>query len=236
MRILVSRALIARVGWERLPRGVRRLEAMDLLALVAAADRIGIVAFALSGVAVGMRARMDLFGLAALGLVTAIGGGVMRDVVIGDVPRAFVTTDYLLFAVGATVVGILAGSRGWESPEAIHRAADAVGTGAFGATGALLAAQAGLGWPAAVLLGILTATGGGVIRDLLSDQVPRVLHSEMNATAAACGGALTFILRGDPTLAAVLGGAVGAIISGLGHSGLLRLPKPGVQRDADTPE
>ncbi len=209
---------------------------MDLLALVAAADRIGIVAFALSGVAVGMRARMDLFGLAALGLVTAIGGGVMRDVVIGDVPRAFVTTDYLLFAIGATVVGILAGARGWESPEVIHRAADAVGTGAFGATGALLAAQAGLDWPAALLLAILTATGGGVIRDLLSDQVPRVLHSEMNATAAACGGIVTFILRGDPTLAAVAGGAVGAVISGLGHTGLLRLPKPGVARDADAPE
>ena len=47
---------------------------------------------------------------------------------------------------------------------------------------------AGLDWPAAILLAILTATGGGVIRDLLSDQVPRVLHSEMNATAAACGG------------------------------------------------
>lgn len=209
---------------------------MDLLALVAAADRIGIVAFALSGVAVGMRARMDLFGLAALGLVTAIGGGVMRDVVIGDLPRAFVTTDYLLFAIGATVAGIIAGSRGWESPARIHRAADAVGTGAFGATGALLAAEAGLDWPAAVLLAILTATGGGVIRDLLSAQVPRVLHSELNATASACGGLLTFILRGDPTLAAVVGGAVGAVISGLGHSGLMRLPRPGVERDADSPE
>lgn len=209
---------------------------MDLLALVAAADRIGIVAFALSGVAVGMRARMDLFGLAALGLVTAIGGGVMRDVVIGDMPRAFVTTDYLLFAIAATAAGILAGARGWAAPARIHRAADAVGTGAFGATGALLAAEAGLEWPAAILLAILTATGGGVIRDLLSAQVPRVLHSELNATASACGGLVTFLLRGDPTFGAVAGGAVGAVISGLGHSGLLRLPKPGVARDADAPE
>ena len=203
---------------------------MDFLALIAAADRIGIVAFALSGVAVGMRVRMDLFGLATLGVVSAIGGGVMRDVVIGDVPRAFITTDYLFFALGATVVGIVAGTFGWEARGWIFRAAEAIGTGAFGATGALLAAQAGLDWPAAVLLAILTATGGGVIRDLLSDQVPRVLHSEMNATAAASAGALTFVLRGDPVAAALAGGLLGAVISGLGHSGLVRMPKPGASR------
>ncbi len=170
---------------------------------------------------------MDLFGLAALGLVTAIGGGVMRDVVIGDIPRAFVTTDYLLFAVVATALGIAASVLGWESPEPVHRAADALGTGAFAATGALLAAEAGLEWPAAVLLAILTATGGGVVRDLLADQVPRVLHSELNATAAALGGLLTFVLRGDPTVAALAGGALGTVISALGHSGRARLPKPG---------
>ena len=97
----------------------------------------------------------------------------------------------------------------------------------------MLAAEAGLECPAAVLLAILTATGGGVIRDLLSDQVPRVLHSEMNATASACGGALTFLLRGDPTLAAVVGGAVGMVISGMGHSGLMRLPKPSASSHPD---
>ncbi|MCA9856957.1 MAG: TRIC cation channel family protein, partial [Dehalococcoidia bacterium] len=59
---------------------------MDAFDLVLAADRIGIVAFAISGVAVGIRAKLDLYGLAALGLATAIGGGVIRDVVIGDVP------------------------------------------------------------------------------------------------------------------------------------------------------
>ncbi|TAJ16841.1 MAG: trimeric intracellular cation channel family protein, partial [Dehalococcoidia bacterium] len=131
---------------------------MDALALVTLADRIGIVAFAISGVAVGRRAGMDLFGLATLGLVAAIGGGIVRDVLIGDVPRVFVRTDYLLYAAGAVAAAIAFGAAGRRLPVAILDVADAIGTGAFAATGALLATEAGLDWPAAVLLAILTAT------------------------------------------------------------------------------
>ncbi|MEX1022922.1 MAG: TRIC cation channel family protein [Dehalococcoidia bacterium] len=198
---------------------------MDALDLVLAADRIGIVAFAVSGVAVGIRARMDLYGLLALGIVTAIGGGVTRDVVIGDIPRVFQNVDYLLFAVGATTLAVGAGALGWRAPGAILKAADAIGTGAFAPTGALLAHEAGLAWPAAIILAILTATGGGILRDVLATQSPQVLHAGLNATASILGGAVTVLLIADPTLAVVSGGLVAAGVTALGHTGWVSLPR-----------
>ncbi len=198
---------------------------MDALALAAIADRVGIVAFAISGVAVGRRAGMDLFGLATLGLVAAIGGGIMRDVLIGDVPRALVNTDYLLYAAASVAGAIAFGAYGGRLPVAILDIADAVGTGAFAATGALLATEAGLDWPAAILLAILTATGGGVLRDVLATRLPHVLQAELNATASALGGGLAFILRADPTVAALAGSLVATTISIVGHRGWMRLPR-----------
>lgn len=197
---------------------------MDALDLVLAADRIGIVAFAISGVAVGIRAKLDLYGLAALGLATAIGGGVMRDVVIGDVPRVFENTDYLLFALGATATAIAAGALGWRAPGPILKTADAIGTGAFAPTGALLAFEAGLDWPAAMILAILTATGGGVTRDLMVREVPWVLRRGLNASASAFAGLVTFALADDPAIALLVGGVIAMTITGLGHTERVHLP------------
>lgn len=197
---------------------------MEALDLVLAADRIGIVAFAISGVAVGIRAKLDLYGLAALGLVTAVGGGIVRDVVIGDVPRVFVNTDYLLFALGATAIAIAAGALGWNAPGPILKTADAVGTGAFAPTGALLAYEAGLDWPAAAILAILTATGGGVVRDVMVQQVPWVLRKGLNASASALGGLATFALAEDATLALLVGWAIATVITGIGHTDRVALP------------
>lgn len=199
---------------------------MDPLDLVAVADRIGIVAFAVSGVVVGIRAKLDLYGLVVLGLVTAIGGGFTRDIVIGDIPRVLQTTDYLLFAIGATVIGIIGGALKLTAPEPIMKAADALGTGAFAATGALLSREAGLEWPAGVILAVLTATGGGLIRDVLAGEIPQVLHRGLNATGSAIGGAVTLALAPtDVTAAALAGGIVALVITAAGHTERVRLPK-----------
>ncbi len=197
---------------------------MDALNLVLAADRIGIVAFAISGVAVGIRSKLDLYGLAALGLVTAVGGGIIRDVVIGDVPRVFENTDYLLFALAATAGAIAAGALGWDAPGPVLKTADAIGTGAFAPTGALLAYEAGLDWPAAAILAILTATGGGVVRDVMVREVPWVLRKGLNASASAIGGLVTFALVDDPTVALLVGGAIAMVVTGLGHTDRVSLP------------
>jgi uncharacterized membrane protein YeiH len=197
--------------------------------LVGLADRIGIVAFAVSGVAVGLRRRMDLYGLLALGITTAIGGGTVRDLLLSEVPRALVRTDYLLFAAGASALAIGAAALGWRWPDPLLGVADAVGTGAFAVTGALLGREAGVAWPAIAVLAVLTATGGGVLRDLLANRVPVVLRTELNATAAALGGLTAYALDGvvDPGAAVLAGSTLAAVLSGAGRAGVGRLPRLG---------
>jgi uncharacterized membrane protein YeiH len=201
--------------------------------IITLADWIGIVAFAISGVAVGVRRQLDLYGLLALGLTTAIGGGATRDVLLGDVPRAFTdaNAEYLLFATAASAAAIVAAALEWRLPDRLLAAADAAGTGAFAVTGALLAREAGLAWPAGIVLAILTATGGGVLRDLLANRVPMVLRTELNATGAALGGIVAFSFADQSDAgAAVAGAVVAAAISLAGHARYGRLPRLGRTR------
>ena len=199
---------------------------MDLGELVLLADRIGIVAFAIAGVSVGVARRMDVFGLLAIGVTTAIGGGGLRDVLLGEVPRALTRSDYLLFAVGAAAVAIVAAWLGWRWPDRLLAVADAVGTGAFAVAGALLARDAGLAWPAAVALAILTATGGTVLRDVLANRIPMAFRTDLNATAAGVGGTVAFFVASeDEALAAAVGAGLTAALSLVGYAGLGRLPR-----------
>jgi uncharacterized membrane protein YeiH len=197
--------------------------------LVGLADRIGIVAFAVSGVAVGLRRRMDLYGLLALGVTTAIGGGVVRDLLLSEIPRTLIRTDYLLFAVGASGLAVGAAALGWRWPDPLLGAADAIGTGAFAVTGALLGREAGVAWPAIAVLAVLTATGGGVLRDLLANRVPVVLRTELNATAAALGGLAAYFLDSaiEARAAVLVGATLAAALSAAGRAGIGRLPRLG---------
>lgn len=184
---------------------------LDTTALVGVLDRVGAVAFAISGVQAGVRRNFDVFGLWVMGLVTATGGGVMRDVILDRQPLVLARPDYLLWATGGAVVTI----------------AETGGLGAFAVAGALAAINAGEGWSGALLMAILTATGGGVIRDLLANRVPLVLHSEVNATAAGLGGLATWaaydVSSGAATL---LGLSVAALVRAAGVAFDLHLPRP----------
>lgn len=168
---------------------------VDTTDLVQALDRVGIVAFALSGVELGARRRLDLFGLLVMGVVTATGGGLVRDVILGRIPFVLEHPDYLLWAVLSSSIAIATVWVGRTIPRRLVTVADAAGLGAFAAAGALAALNFDLAMPAVVLLAIVTATGGGVIRDLLADRVPLVLRSEVNATAAALGGFVVWLLE-----------------------------------------
>ncbi len=200
----------------------------DAADLVGILDRAGIAAFAFSGVEVGVRRRLDIFGLLVMGLVTASGGGVMRDVVLGRLPLVFDRPDYLLWAGGASLVAIVLVWRHRTLPRFVLAIADAAGLGAFATAGALAGIGAELNLTSVILLAILTAVGGGVIRDLLADRVPLVLRSEVNATAAALGG-LSVWLAQDVSLgaAALLGVAVTALVRVGGLAFDLELPRPG---------
>ena len=194
---------------------------------VALLDRAGIVAFTIAGVEVGVSRRMDLFGLLVMGLVTALGGGIVRDMLLGEVPFAFERDDYLFWALGAVAAATLLAVAGRRLPKGLVALADCGGLGAFAVAGAFAAEQAGLGLVPAALLAILTATGGGVIRDLLAMRLPAVLWTEVNATAAAIGGAIAWSLADVSEPAATALGIVAASTIALaGRVWDLRLPVP----------
>lgn len=197
-------------------------------ALVGVLDRIGIVAFAFSGVEVGLRRRLDVFGLLVMGIVTSTGGGAMRDVLIVRVPLVLRREDYILWAAAAALaaVGVVWARR--SIPRLLLAVADAAGLGAFAVAGAFAGIEAELPVTAVVLLAIVTATGGGVVRDLLADRVPMVLRTEVNATAAALGGLATWLAEPASTGgAALLGVSVAAAVRVGGIAFNLHLPVPG---------
>lgn len=169
---------------------------MDLILVVL--DLVGTFVFALSGALVGVRHRLDLFGVLVLSFVAANGGGVMRDTMIGATPPAALQ-DWRYVAI-SIAAGLLTFWRAgaierWRNPV---QSLDAVGLGVFAVAGALKAQAFGLGPVGAMLLGMLTGIGGGMIRDVLVAQVPTVLKAELYAVAALAGAAVV-----------VLGGALG---------------------------
>jgi len=203
----------------------------ELTDIVQIFDRIGIVAFALSGVEVGARRRLDVFGLLVMGVVAATGGGLLRDVILVRLPFVIDNPDYLLWAAGSAFAAILVVWTNRRLPRPLIAVADALGLGAFAVAGALAAIGADLSVPAVVLLAIVTAIGGGVIRDLLADRVPLVLRSEVNATAAAIGGLTVWLV--EPVsleLAAVVGLSITALVRVATLALNLNLPVPGRNR------
>lgn len=158
---------------------------------------VGIVAFALSGALKAGEKDMDIFGFAVLGFSTALAGGIIRDVLLGRVPPANIA--YLPYPLTALLTSIVA----FYLYPYVKRFKDlvlypdAVGLGAFAAIGADIAASychnMGNCWLTVMMISSLTAAGGGVVRDILSNEVPVILRREIYATAAALGG-LVYIL------------------------------------------
>jgi uncharacterized membrane protein YeiH len=183
------------------------MEAANLL--IRALDLIGTFAFAVSGAMLGTRREMDVFGVLVLAFVTAVFGGILRDLLIGATPPAAVGSwHYLAIAVAAGLLtfwfhAVLAG---------LHQPVlffDAVGLGIFAVAGTQKAIDYGLNWPMAVVLGMISAIGGGMVRDILAARTPVVLRSEIYAVAALAGG-LTVVSGayfGFPSTYATLAGA-----------------------------
>lgn len=157
------------------------------------ADLIGVAVFAASGAAAGVAKRLDLFGVAFVGFVAALGGGILRDLVIGVPPLAFADWRYVIIAVAASLAAF------WLHPtlNRIRRTVlllDAAGLGLFTATGTIKALDAGVPPVGACLLGMLTAIGGGLARDLLTGEIPVVLRREIYAVVALGGAVLVTVM------------------------------------------
>jgi uncharacterized membrane protein YeiH len=162
--------------------------------LLLVADLIGVAVFAASGASAGVAKRLDLFGVAFVGFAAALGGGILRDLVIGAAPPlAFADWRYAVAAVAASVAVF------WLHP-ALHRmrravlVLDAAGLGLFTVTGTLKALDAGVPAVGACLVGMLTAIGGGLTRDLLTGEIPAVLQREIYAVVALGGAVLVAVL------------------------------------------
>jgi uncharacterized membrane protein YeiH len=160
-----------------------------------ALDLLGTAAFAASGALAGIRREMDIFGVLMLGLVTATGGGTLRDLLLGDTPPfIFKDETYLYLSVVVSLaVFILHRRLDFLQHPLIYF--DAVGLGTFVVIGTGKAISFKLGFFGAVMMGVITATAGGMIRDLLSNRIPMVLQKEVYASACLAGGALLSLLH-----------------------------------------
>ncbi|MGB3764202.1 MAG: TRIC cation channel family protein, partial [Ornithinimicrobium sp.] len=166
-----------------------------------ALDLIGVFVFALSGALVGVRKQLDLLGVAVLAVVAGLGGGMIRDVFLGDLPPVGISDWRLLAAAvcAALLVFTLhrrlmeARTMGSRSRVRISlvtrmvRVLDAAGLAVFSVGGALKAISFGSPALAAVVIGVVTAVGGGVMRDVLVREVPEVLRRELYAIPALIG-------------------------------------------------
>jgi len=178
-------------------------------------DLLGTAAFAASGALAGVQRRMDLLGVVVLALVTAVGGGTVRDVLLGSVPPfCFKDENYLyLSIVIALLVFYFHHSLDFLKRPLLYF--DALGLGTFLVIGTGKALAYDAGFLVAVMMGVTTATAGGVIRDVLSDQVPFILQKEIYATACIFGGILYYILYRlgmNESLVAVIAALVVVII------------------------
>lgn len=160
---------------------------------------------------------MDVFGFALIGAVTGIGGGTLRDLLLGVRPVFWIADPtYVLVCVAVALLVFFAGPRLARS-ERMLLWADAVGLSLFCVLGADRALAAGASGIVAVLMGVMTAAFGGLVRDVLSAQVPLIMRKEIYATAAAAGSAAFVALQAlglTQPMAAVVGFATALAIRG----------------------
>jgi uncharacterized membrane protein YeiH len=188
-----------------------------------ALDLIGVFVFALSGALVGVRKGLDLVGVAVLSWIAGLGGGMLRDVLLGDLPPVGVSDWRLLAAaVAAGLVVFALHPRLMQARESGRRARvrigsvtrmvrvlDAAGLAVFSVGGALKALSFGSSGLAAVVIGVITAVGGGLLRDVLVREVPEVLRRELYAVPALVGSLSVVVAYAAGYLAAwVIWGSV----------------------------
>lgn len=181
--------------------------------LVVAADILGIIAFALSGFLVGVRNNLDLLGVIISASLTALGGGVVRDVILDRTPFAFNEYYPAITVISTITLAFLFRLYRREQLERqwLFVISDTIGLVAFSITGALLAIDAGFNFFGVIILSFLTAIGGGVLRDILINQVPAVLVSDFYGSIALIVSILLLILAATTGLSTLSVAAVATV-------------------------
>lgn len=156
-------------------------------------DLAGIAVFAASGALVASRKEMDVIGFVLVAAVTGIGGGTLRDLLLGRTPVFWLRAPETVAVAAAVALLVFFTAPRVESRFRLLLWADAVGLSLFAVLGTEIALLAGADPWAAALLGVVTATFGGIVRDIICNEVPLILRREIYVTAAAAG-AITFVV------------------------------------------
>lgn len=176
--------------------------------LVFTLDLIGTFVFAMSGAASGVKNRLDVFGVSVLAFVAGNAGGLTRDLLIGAVPPAAIT-DWR-YGAASLIAGVTT-FLWYPSVQRLRHVVvlfDAAGLAIFAVSGTQKALAYGVNPLAAALLGMLTGIGGGIMRDLLVNEIPVVLRAELYAVAALAGAAVVVsghLLEYPPTATTIIG-------------------------------
>ena len=191
-------------------------------------EYLGIVAFAISGAMVGIRKGMDLFGVNVLGLATAVGGGCLRDIVLGIYPPQMLrdpTFALIAIATSSLFFAILYFSHSVPSEQTLKRYkvallyCDAVGLGVFTAIGVDTAMRVFPNGTVFLMLfvALLTGTGGGILRDMMANETPNILVKHIYAVASLLGACVYLLVRDSMStaLSTLISAAVTVLIRGL---------------------
>lgn len=165
-------------------------------------DIIGVIAFAISGAMTAMRKNMDIFGVCVLGVTTAVGGGILRDVLLGYTPpRTFEDPTHVMIALMMALLIFFPAVRSallknHQVYEMALRLSDAAGLGIFTVNGLSIALESGYGknWFLVIFVAVITGVGGGVIRDIFAGDRPYIFVRHVYACASIIGAFVAFLL------------------------------------------
>ncbi|MEB8330417.1 trimeric intracellular cation channel family protein [Flavobacteriaceae bacterium KMM 6897] len=161
-------------------------------------DILGTIAFAISGVLVAIDKKLDLFGVFIIAFVTSVGGGTLRDLLIGNTPVLWLTDPVYLYTIFGTVVFAVTFRARLKYIRKSLFLFDAIGIGLYTMVGIERGLSVGLSSIMCIGLGTITACFGGVIRDILCNEIPVIFRKEIYATACILGGVCYFLLRKLP--------------------------------------
>ena len=166
---------------------------------------IGTIAFSISGALIGISCELDIFGVVFLGVITSVGGGMLRDVIIGNAPPLIFSNSFIfvIAAITAIIVFIVAYINRQhfqmlkEKIKKINNIFDAIGLSAFTVTGTEIACAAGLSDKLllVILMGMTTGVGGGIFRDVLVSKIPYVFKKHIYALASVIGSIIYYYTR-----------------------------------------
>lgn len=215
----------------------------DQITVLFIMELIGTVAFSCSGAMTAIRKKLDLLGIIILGVITAVGGGMLRDILVGiHPPTLFIRPVYVTFAVAAAVAMFLAMKSRRLSKLLLEaeyydwtmNLLDAVGLGAFTVVGVDTAVSAGFTQNLflTVFLGVITGVGGGLLRDMMACEIPAILKKHIYACASLAGGLcyalITFYIPSD--IALIISAALVIVIRLLARHYKWNLPRCDMDR------